>query len=226
LIRRRSKSITTTALIVCPLFDPQFTACQAGEFDQGIAVDAGARWFAARNTAPDFMVGDLDSVDAETLAWLQTTTVSFRLASADKDVSDLELALDLCQQQGVQSAVIVGAMGGRLDHQLCVLGALQNSSITHLQLVGPTDSSQTLYLLRAGQQHTVTQLGTVFSVISLDVASASISGARWPLDRVELTALSGHGLSNEVRAAVGAVVSVHSGCAFVIANASAPQGTL
>jgi len=190
----------------------------SARFDLLLAVDAGARWFMTRDVAPDYAVGDFDSIDADTLAWLQASDTRFQHASADKDFSDLELALRVCEAQEVQTATIMGAVGGRLDHQLCVLGALHKSSVPNLRLLGSGEGCQVICLLRAGQQHMIEGEGTIFSVIGLQKACVSITGARWPLDHVMLDGLSAHGLSNECTSEEGAIITAHHGSAFVISQ--------
>jgi len=230
---------TKHALIVCPLAtqnaEPDHTVCGGSSvldrsYDLRIAVDGGAQWFRARNIMPDFAVGDFDSADAETRNWLQTLDVPIRRVPQDKEYSDLELALQIGEQQQVQSATILGAVGGRIDHQLCVLGALIRSSVPELSL---QDAAQSIRLLRAGQTLDLDARNKTFSVISLQRAVVTITGARWPLNQVTLEPLSSHGLSNEALGEASAetsskthsrapgkvstTVTVTKGSAFVIA---------
>ena len=235
------------ALIVCALAGEcdQYTL---SDYDLSIAVDAGAVWFRAHNYTPDFAVGDFDSIDADTFAWLEASNTHIKRVPCDKDYSDLELALSLCEEQQVQSATIVGALGERIDHQLCVLGALLRNSIPKLTL---QSSSQALKLLRAGESITLkpardrsdkaslesaggitisnassdtsgdtssddTGNSATFSVISPVAARVSITGARWELDRADLTPLSSRGLSNGRRPDCDTTVTVHSGLVFVV----------
>ena len=189
------------------------------DYDLSIAVDAGAAWFRAHNYIPDFAVGDFDSIDCGTFAWLEASNTHIKRVPCDKDYSDFELALSLCEEQQVQSATIVGALGERIDHQLCVLGALLRSSIPELTL---QSSSQTLKLLRAGESLTFkasednSNSSITFSVISPTAARVSIAGARWELDHADLDPLSSHGLSNECRPDCDTTVTVHSGVVFVV----------
>lgn len=201
------------SLIVCSLAVAD-EALPPGVFARTIAVDAGAEWFRARDIVPNLAIGDFDSISADTLAWLETVGVVRVQVSTDKEESDLELALQECERRDITSALVLGALGGRLDHQLAVLGALTKSSIPDLRLTSP---DQTVQLLRTRQEATVPEPGTVFSVITPQTATVSIIGARWPLAHVELTSLSAHGLSNE---SIGnnTRITVHSGAAFLIIN--------
>ncbi|MCL2526750.1 MAG: thiamine diphosphokinase, partial [Coriobacteriia bacterium] len=209
------------ALIICPLFantqasyaakdkaaehvhtSPPATADigTLADYQLLVAVDGGAAWFYVQNLVPDLAVGDFDSIDPEVLAWLIDCGVERQQVSSDKDFSDLELALQLCADRGATSAYIVGAVGGRLDHQLTVLGALARSDISQQRLTG---EGQDIVLLRCGQELELCKIARdagrtppalphpqTFSVISLEPARVSITGARWDLDQVQLEPLS------------------------------------
>jgi len=215
---------TKRALIVCPLVTQAACARQATQtttpYDVSIAVDGGAEWFYRQKITPDFAVGDFDSAGTAVLDWLQASSAQIRQVPQDKEYSDLELALQICSQQQLQSATILGAVGGRIDHQLCVLGTLLRSSVAELTL---QDASQSLRLLRAGQSLNLETaffpdaISKTFSVISLQEAVVTIAGARWPLDQVTLKPLSSHGLSNEASNEMPTTVTVTKGSAFVIA---------
>jgi thiamine pyrophosphokinase len=184
----------------------------SGDFALTVAVDAGAEWFRIYDITPTLAVGDFDSISTDTLVWLKNAGVTLVQASSDKDVSDLNLALQECEQRDITSALILGAMGGRLDHQLAVLGALTISTIPELRLASLEQSVQ---LLRAGQTAAITESGTTFSVITPETATVSVADARWPLDHAELNALSSHGLSNESSSNVTRI-TVHTGTALLI----------
>ena len=75
-----------------------------------IAADAGAElgW------PVDLAVGDFDSISEETLASL----VRVERHPAEKDATDLELALDAAVRLGPARLLVLGSAGGRLDHLL------------------------------------------------------------------------------------------------------------
>src|SRR5581483_1018832 len=85
--------------------------------DLRIAANGGARnarLFLQR--APHVVIGDMDSLDDETRAWLETSRCEFLRHPLAKDESDLELALNLAQTRGADEITILGAYGGRIDH--------------------------------------------------------------------------------------------------------------
>src|SRR5579875_1654977 len=85
--------------------------------DLVVAADGGARLLLAHGRRPHVVVGDMDSIPAPMLdAWRAGggETVVFPPA---KDETDLELALAYAAEQGAGRIAILGALGGRVDHQ-------------------------------------------------------------------------------------------------------------
>jgi thiamine pyrophosphokinase len=90
--------------------------------------DAGARGDTAAGGARqiDLIVGDGDSLGDAELARFTAAGVPIERSPAAKDESDTELALRAAVRLGATDLVIVGALGGRLDHaiaNLCLLAA-------------------------------------------------------------------------------------------------------
>lgn len=83
-----------------------------------IAADGGARNARALRIAPHSVIGDLDSLDDETRAWLEKNNCEFLRYPPAKDETDLELALQLAQARGADEITLLGALGGRPDHFL------------------------------------------------------------------------------------------------------------
>jgi thiamine pyrophosphokinase len=85
-----------------------------------LAADGGAAHLRAIGVLPHRVIGDLDSMDPETLAWLEAHEVSIERHPVDKDATDLELALDYARTLGTTIRVF-GAWGSRLDQTLASL---------------------------------------------------------------------------------------------------------
>ena len=92
----------------------------AGYADVKIAADRGLEAFDAAGVAPDLLVGDMDSVDPQALARVQSRTQVQRLP-AHKDDTDGVHALDEATARGADRITILGALGGRMDHAMANL---------------------------------------------------------------------------------------------------------
>ena len=89
--------------------------------DLVIAADRGAEHALALGLHVDVVVGDLDSIDPDTLAELEEAGTRIEPHPVDKDDTDLELALATALASGATSVTIVGSASGRLDHALGIL---------------------------------------------------------------------------------------------------------
>src|SRR4051794_2717798 len=79
--------------------------------DLVIAADGGARHAQRLGVTLDLWVGDGDSLGEDALAEL-AAGVPVERSPADKDQTDLELAVDAALARGSAGLVIVGALGG------------------------------------------------------------------------------------------------------------------
>jgi thiamine pyrophosphokinase len=82
---------------------------------QIIAADSGLIPLEEAGIVPDFIVGDMDSLDnLERLEkYPKEKIIQYR---KDKDYTDTELALELLMQNGCDEVWIIGGGGGRIDH--------------------------------------------------------------------------------------------------------------
>ena len=92
----------------------------AGYADLKIAADRGVEAFEGTGILPDLLVGDMDSVNPETLARMQQNVQVERLP-VQKDDTDGVHALDQAIARGATNITILGALGGRMDHAMANL---------------------------------------------------------------------------------------------------------
>lgn len=110
-----------TALIfgACPCSDWGFLRKVCPAPDLVIAADGGVHQARAAGYTPDLLVGDWDSGGAP-----EEGIPSWSLP-AEKDLTDLQAALELCLERGVRRAVLTACLGGRLDQTAANLGLLE-----------------------------------------------------------------------------------------------------
>jgi len=77
-----------------------------------IAADGGAELARMLGLRVDLVVGDMDSISAETLAGIERV----ERHAAEKDATDLELALGAALRFEPERVLVLGGGGGRLDH--------------------------------------------------------------------------------------------------------------
>ena len=182
----------------------------ANAADFVIAADGGAAKCLDATVVPDLVVGDLDSLDAESERELRHRAVLFATVPVDKDVSDLDIAVEAARALGASSLVVVGALGGRVDHELAGLGTLARAADLSPELVA---SGVTALVLSPAGQATASVSGpALFSLMPLlGAARVSCAGARWMLTNAHLEPISSLGLSNRVPEGSVAKITVHEG---------------
>jgi thiamine pyrophosphokinase len=163
-----------------------------------VAADSGLEQVHAHGLTAHLLVGDMDSVRRETrdLAVQRGTVVERH--PADKDATDLELALAAATAAGATRMLVVGAGGGRLDHFLAnvlLLAAPAWAGIDVHALIGPAHV--------AVVRDRITLRGAVGSTVSLLPAGGpalgiTTTGLRWPLRDEALAPGTTRGVSNEM----------------------------
>ena len=119
----KDKSTWERAIILAngPLPNPEAAQRYIRAGDWLICADGGTRHALTLGLIPDVVIGDLDSLEPQFKAELESQGVRFEVYPADKDQTDLELALELAVAAGVRQIDILAVQGGRLDQSLANL---------------------------------------------------------------------------------------------------------
>jgi len=196
-------------LIRTPLLDRQVGGSRV------IAADAGIGHARTLGLTPELWVGDFDSAPADLPDDL--ASVPRQVFPVEKDKTDGELAIAAALERGATSLVLAGAFGGkRADH-----------AFLHLALGVRLAEGGTEVLLTSGAQEGVPLLpgkagfdyadGTLFSVLGFsDLRGLAVTGAKWPLDHVEVAFGSSLTISNEVKGRLE--IALGSGRALLVAH--------
>src|SRR5690242_16479181 len=83
-----------------------------------VAADSGLHAAHELGIRADVVVGDMDSVDPAQLEAAMAAGAVIERHRAEKDFTDLELALRVAERAGATDLLVVGGAGGRLDHLL------------------------------------------------------------------------------------------------------------
>jgi thiamine pyrophosphokinase len=161
-----------------------------------IAADGGARHCLDHNIAPEIVIGDLDSLDEEDLATLETAGAEIIQHPTRKDHTDLELALTYAQERQVEEILILAALGARWDQTITNLLMPTAFQPARIKLV---DGPQEMLFLHAGQQLEITgKPGDTVSLIPLggDAHGVTTHNLEYPLNGECLHFASSRGVSN------------------------------
>ena len=167
-----------------------------GPADLVIAADSGADIAAAGAVTVNILVGDLDSISRSALERVFDDETVIEGHPADKDATDLELALEVALRHDPSEIVFVGGGRGRLDHLLGNVGVIGSPAAGHVA-VSWVMERETAHVVRGGRSIPTTQ-GEVFSLIPIgsEARGVHVRHARWPLRDASLPIHSSLGISN------------------------------
>jgi len=174
-----------------------------------LAADGGANHLARLGLRPTAVVGDLDSIHAETRAWLGEEIMVHR---PSQDRTDLDKAIEYAFDEiGITNLTVLAALGGRTDHDFANLGLLSRLAMGE-RLVFEGDDQRVLAV--AGEAELPACPGETWSFWTFDpTVHVTIDGVRWPLDDAPIDAAGHPSISNKavddrirIRATGGSVV--------------------
>lgn len=181
-----------------------------------IAADGGTHHCLARGVSPHVVVGDLDSLEPETLADLESKGVEIKAYPPRKDKTDLELALQEALDRKASEIIILGALGNRWDMTLANVLVLTAPFLKDVR-TRIMDGRQEITCLAGGQEAVFSgRPGDVLSLAPLHGSADGItlSGLEYPLEKATLPLGSTRGISNVFAGRI-ATVELRSGCLLV-----------
>jgi thiamine pyrophosphokinase len=185
-----------------------------------IAADGGLELFARLGLEPELIVGDLDSVTANSLAsFSHVETVRF---PREKDATDGELALRLAIERGCTDIDVYGAIDTRFETDqmlanLFLLKLAKSLSVSAAEriMVRAVDHRQHIYFIEDEQLALDGKVDDFISVIPITASIVvSIRGVLWELDRKEVKFGSSLTLRNQFSTTTATITLV--GAALVV----------
>jgi len=147
-----------------------------------VAADSGLALAEAAGLKPDWIIGDMDSLDNKERLRSYPVDRVIRHPAA-KDFSDTELALALLWDKGCTEVWIAGGGGGRLDHLLGIRGLFERERFPRRWMTAAED----VHCIDGNTILTVSiEKGCIVSVFPLGGGpwKARSTGLKWPLDSV------------------------------------------
>lgn len=195
-----------------PWQDGRFlTPYLAGKDWMVFCADGGYANAKAAGLEPDFLIGDWDSGEKPAL------DVPCVTLPVEKDMTDLQAAMDEALSMGVMELLLCGCTGGRLDHTVCNLLLLEWLAERGGQGM-VVDEDNEVRLLTPG----VCRLEDrphyhYLSLVPLDhkISGVTLKGTRYPLERAELSRGDTLSISNEPKNPV-LEITIGSGRALLI----------
>lgn len=162
--------------------------------DYIIAADGGQNRAREFGLQPDCVIGDFDSTTLN-----EDFDCLYITYPAEKDLTDTEAALTHALEKGCRNVILLGGMGGRLDHTMGNIGLLDKycNSFDHMEFI---DGKNRMELLKdSGRTLKLDARYKYFGLVSLNAEASGIDirGAKYELTGASLERASTLGVSNE-----------------------------
>lgn len=157
-----------------------------------ICADGGANSAKKLNLIPDYIIGDLDSIEVSTKEFYSNKCSIIEIKRQND--TDVEKCLKFAVKQGFDEAILLGATGSRLDHSFCNLGIVLKF-FKQIKIKILHENS----LLEAveGNISFTTSLNEVISLYGFDRKTTILSkGLKYKLDNIALPFGETDGTSN------------------------------
>lgn len=166
--------------------------------------DGGLRHAAGLAAAPDLIVGDFDSHP------MPDTAAETIILPREKDDTDTVFAAKEALRRGFEEFLLLGALGGRLDHALANVGILLMLDGAGKRAAALDDFSQ---LEIVSGEAAVPDSWPFFSLLAVDgpAEGVTIRGAKYPLEDARIHAAYQYGVSNEALPGQTARITVRKG---------------
>lgn len=180
-----------------------------------LCADGGTRHALALGLTPNAVIGDLDSVTDEERRKMKELDVEIIQHPADKNETDLELAINHAVTLNPVQILILAALGGRMDQTLANIALLANLQLSTFNLK-LTDGVEEIFFCRA-QAQVEGRSGDIVSLIPWqgEVTGVFTENLRWHLHHETLYPDKTRGISNEMTADV-ATVKITSGLLLIV----------
>lgn len=174
-----------------------------------VAADGGANACVSEGYAPAAVIGDFDSITAETRAALPEADM---IEVSEQDTTDFEKCLTRIDAPFV---LAVGFSAGRLDHLLTVFSVMARQVGPPVVLV----SSDEIVFAAPDKITLNVSPGTRVSLFPMEPVTGTSSGLRWPIDGLSLSPVGQISTSNEALGPVHLNFD-HPGCLVIMPRAA------
>lgn len=184
-----------------PLSDPPSALRWVPPPDRVVAADGGSALAVRLGVKPDLVVGDLDSIAPDLLAELIAVGAQLeKYEHQTKLETDTELAALAALRWRPKRIIILGAIGGRLDHALANVLMLSHPAFVQLDVTLVEDNHE-VFLAKPGRWNGLRgRKGDLLSLLPIgeDAHGVKTENLAYPLTGETLQFGRGRGVSNEL----------------------------
>ena len=188
------------------------------KYDYIIGADGGCNHLYKMDIIPDYIIGDLDSINENLIDYYKSEDVIFKKYPTHKDETDSEICIKLAKDLNAQQVDLFGCLGGRIDHTIANIGLMHYAR--NMQLNPRIISSEEEILIMKDEELILKgKKGDTVSVIPIQKEAKNITfkNLEYPLNNGKIGYLSSLGISN-VMLENECSIKIEEGYALVIRN--------
>ncbi|MCR5061162.1 MAG: thiamine diphosphokinase [Saccharofermentans sp.] len=199
-----------------PVFDEAADIVRGS--DRIICADSGADFCVRHGIVPDEVLGDMDSISAETFEMMRSRRIPFKTYPSHKDETDTEIALESCPEGS--EITLVCSLTGRIDHELSNLSLLIKYKEAGFDITATDGRSDVIPMSGVDTLNVEGIDGKVaISIIPFGcsrIEGVTTKGLAYPLQDASIDALGSLSVSNELSdGESGFEISIRSGRTLV-----------
>ncbi|HEX4818906.1 MAG TPA: thiamine diphosphokinase [Acidimicrobiales bacterium] len=166
-----------------------------------IGADSGIDFAHTLELKVDVAIGDMDSVSAAGLERAETEGARIERHPAEKDQTDLELALHAARDAGATDLLVIGVGGGRLDHLLANVLLLAAPTWAPCRISALAGTAR-MHVVRGGEpvSRLDAEVGELLTLLAIggEAHGITTTGLKYALRDEALAAGTSRGVSNVV----------------------------
>lgn len=187
-------------------------------YDYIIGADGGCNHLYQMNITPQYIIGDLDSIDKSVVDYYKSKNVLFKTYPSHKDETDSEICLHLAKELQAKEVDFYGSLGGRIDHTLANIGLMHYARKMNMRPRIIT-SEEEIFIIENEETTLYGKKGDIISIIPIigDANNVTLRKLEYPLNNAQIKYLSPLGVSN-VMLEDECSIKIEDGYALIIRN--------
>ncbi|MEG0181258.1 MAG: thiamine diphosphokinase [Peptostreptococcaceae bacterium] len=166
-------------------------------YDYIICADGGAKHLYDLKIAPDYILGDLDSLEKSIIDYYKKKGVKFKKFPQRKNETDTQLCVHLAKDLGVSQIHLIGALGGRIDHTIANINLMYYIKELGISSI-IKNSDEEIYIIENEKISINGKKGSTISILPIkgNVNGVTLENLEYPLDNANINFGNPIGLSN------------------------------
>lgn len=188
------------------------------KYDYIIGADGGCNHLYKMDIMPQYIIGDLDSINNNVVEHYKNSKVIFKKYPCHKDETDSEICIYLAKELKAKEIDFYGSLGGRIDHTLANIGLMHY--VREMGIKPRIMSSEEEIVSIRNEEITLHgSCGDTISIIPImsDAKKVTLENLEYPLNKGEIKYMSPLGISN-VMLEDKCKIKIEDGYALIIRN--------